>query len=270
MTDTHSHIYGPEFDEDRDSVVARAQGEGVDKILLPNINGETIAPMLALCRKYPGYCFPMMGLHPEDVGDDYQEVLERMLALLEADGNPYIAVGEVGLDFYWDDTRKKQQTDAFAQQVEWAIALGLPLVIHSRNAHRELVDVMRSVKGKHPQGVFHCFCGTLDEAQELLAFDGFALGIGGVLTYKKSHLPDVVRELPLERMVLETDAPYLAPVPHRGMRNESAFVVHTLRRLATEKGLAEEHVSQVTDATALRIFPKLANGSCTRKNAPKR
>ncbi len=254
MIDTHSHIYGPEFDDDRDAVVERAQGEGVDKILLPNINKETIAPMLALCQKYHGYCFPMMGLHPEDVADDCQQVLDYMHTLLEADNHPYIAVGEVGLDFYWDDTRKGQQTDAFAQQVEWAIALDLPLVIHSRNAHKELVDVMKSFKGRHPRGVFHCFCGTLDEARELLEFDGFALGIGGVLTYKRSLLPDVVKELPFERMVVETDAPYLTPVPHRGKRNESSFLVHTLRRLAEEKGVTVEYASQVTDATAMGVF----------------
>ncbi len=253
MTDTHSHIYTAEFDEDREAVVQRARQAGVDKILLPNINEESIAPMLALCRQHPDCCFPMMGLHPEDVREDYRDVLLRMRDLLEED-NPYIAVGEVGLDFYWDTTYKREQMDAFSQQVEWAAVLGLPLVIHSRNAHRELVDVMRTYRGKALRGVFHCFCGTIEEARELLQFEGFVLGIGGVLTYKKSTLPEVVRELPLERMVLETDSPYLAPVPHRGGRNESAYIVHVLQRMAQEKGVSEEHISMVTDETIRSIF----------------
>ncbi len=260
MTDTHSHIYLKEFDDDRDAVVLRAREAGVDKILLPNINEETIAPMLALCSQQPDYCFPMMGLHPEDVKEDYQEVLSRMHALLQDKRHPYIAVGEVGLDFYWDTTYKKQQTDAFAQQVEWAAALDLPLVIHSRNAHKELVDVMKAYKSEPLRGIFHCFCGTLEEARELLSFEGFALGIGGVLTYKKSTLPEVVSELPLERMVMETDSPYLAPVPHRGKRNESAFIVHILQRIAQVKCVGTEYVSQVTDKTVQRIF-SLANKS---------
>ncbi len=254
MTDTHSHIYATEFDEDRDAVVERALQAGVDKILLPNINEESIAPMLALCSQYPELCFPMMGLHPEDVKEDYQDVLLRMHALLEEECNPYIAVGEVGLDFYWDTTYREQQMDAFSQQVEWAAALGLPLVIHSRNAHRELVDVMNAYRDRPLRGIFHCFCGTLDEARELLRFEGFVLGIGGVLTYKKSTLPEVVRELPLERMVLETDSPYLAPIPHRGRRNESAYIVHILERMAQEKGLSMEHISAVTDETVRSIF----------------
>ncbi len=254
MTDTHSHIYLTEFDDDRDAVVQRARQAGVDKILLPNINEETIAPMLALCSQQPDYCFPMMGLHPEDIREDYQEVLSRMYALLQDNANPYIAVGEVGLDFYWDTTYKKQQTDALAQQVEWAAALDLPLVIHSRNAHKELVDVMKAYRGEPLRGIFHCFSGTLDEARELLSFEGFALGIGGVLTYKKSTLPEVVRELPLERMVMETDSPYLAPVPHRGKRNESAYIVHIFQRIAQEKSVSVEYVSQVTDKTVQRIF----------------
>ncbi len=256
MTDTHSHIYGLEFNNDRDEVVDRAMRAGVTKILLPNINWESIDPMLALCRKYPGYCFPMMGLHPEDVNDDYEETLEKMHVLLAEGHHPYVAIGEVGLDFYWDDSRKEQQMRAFARQVEWAIDMDLPLMIHSRNAQRELVDVLKTYKDRGPRGVFHCFGGTLEEANELLEFDGFVLGIGGILTYKKSGLPAVVRELPLERMVLETDSPYLAPVPQRGKRNESAFIVHTLQRLAQEKEVAPSVVSEVTDRTVKGLFKR--------------
>ncbi|MCD8284960.1 MAG: TatD family hydrolase [Prevotellaceae bacterium] len=254
MTDTHSHIYGSEFDEDRDAVVARAKAAGISRIYLPNINRDSIGPMLNLCEQYPGYCLPMMGLHPEDVGDDWQQTLSDMHALLTEQGSPYVAVGEVGLDFYWDASRKTQQTEAFARQVVWAASQGLPLVIHCRSAHRELVDVLRAYKNQPLRGIFHCFSGSLDEAKELLSFEGFALGIGGVLTYKKSRLPDVLRQLPLERMVLETDSPYLAPVPYRGKRNESSYIVATLRFLASVKGLPEPQVEQVTDAVAETVF----------------
>ena len=254
MIDTHSHIYGPEFDEDRDLVVQRAREAGVECILLPNINAETIRPMLSLCAAYPRYCYPMMGLHPEDVREDYQQVLRAMRQGLQHPRHPFIAIGEVGLDFYWDDTYRTQQLDAFEQQVCWARDLGLPLVIHTRSAHRELVEVMERHRQERLTGIFHCFGGTREEAVELLSFDGFVLGIGGVLTYKKSALPEVLRSVPLERIVLETDAPYLAPVPHRGKRNESAYVVHTLQRLAEVYECTPETVDEVTTKTAKRIF----------------
>ena len=160
MIDTHSHIYGPEFEEDRGLVVQRAQQAGVECILLPNINWESIEPMLSLCCSYPDYCYPMMGLHPEDVADDYLQVLGRMEELLKNPSHPYIAVGEVGLDFYWDASRKQQQIDAFSRQVEWAIRYGLPLMIHSRNAHKELVQIIRQYASEGLSGVFHCFGGT--------------------------------------------------------------------------------------------------------------
>lgn len=254
MIDTHSHIYGPEFDEDRDQVVARAREAGVEMVLLPNINAETIAPMLALCDKYPGYCYPMMGLHPEDVRDDYQQVLDSMWQRLQMPDHPYIAIGEVGLDFYWDETYRQQQLDAFEQQVCWARDLRLPLVIHSRNSHVELVEVMERHRSEGLRGIFHCFGGTLDEAHELLSFPGFVLGIGGVLSYKKSTLPDVLREVPLNRVVVETDAPYLAPVPHRGKRNESAYVADTLCRLAEVYQTTPLEVDKITTETAKHLF----------------
>ena len=254
MIDTHSHIYGPEFDEDRDQVIARAREAGVEMVLLPNINAETIAPMLALCEKSPGYCYPMMGLHPEDVRDDYQQVLDAMWNRLQMPNHPYIAIGEVGLDFYWDETYRQQQLDAFEQQVCWARDLNLPLVIYSRKSHVELVEVMERHRSEGLRGIFHCFGGTLDEAHELLSFPGFVLGIGGVLTYKKSTLPDVLREIPLNRVVVETDAPYLAPVPHRGKRNESAYVADTLCRLAEVYQSTPSEVDKVTTETAKRLF----------------
>ena len=254
MIDTHSHIYGPEFDEDREEVIQRAHEAGVEYILLPNINLESIQPMLDLCQRHPDYCLPMMGLHPEDVREDYESVLADMWQRLQSPQHPYIAIGEVGLDFYWDETYRKEQLAAFEQQVCWARDLHLPLVIHSRKAHRELVDIMERHRDEHLTGIFHCFGGTTEEALELLSFPGFVLGIGGIVTYKKSTLPDTLRHVPLERIVTETDAPYLAPVPHRGKRNESAFVAHTLQSLANIYECPVEKVDITTTKTAKRLF----------------
>ncbi|MBR6032875.1 MAG: TatD family hydrolase [Bacteroidaceae bacterium] len=258
MIDTHSHIYEPEFDADREDVVLRARQAGVEKILLPNINAASIGPMLDLCRRHPNYCYPMLGLHPEDVAPAaYRQVLADMEKLLEEPHHPYIAVGEVGLDFYWDQTTVREQEDAFRIQIGWAVRHRLPLVIHSRSAHRQLVAAMREYCHEELTGIFHCFGGTVEEAQELLQFSGFVLGIGGVLTYKKSTLPEVLATVPLERIVLETDAPYLAPVPHRGKRNESAFVVEVLRKVAHIYNVSEEHVEAVTNSNVKRTFPRL-------------
>ena len=254
MIDTHSHIYGEEFDEDRSSAVERARQAGVEAILLPNINMDSIRPMLNLCSEHPGFCYPMMGLHPEDVRDDYSKVLDMMYEEVNSAGNRYIAIGEVGLDFYWDETYRSQQIEAFERQVCWARDFNLPLVIHTRSAHRELVDVMKDHRNDALTGIFHCFGGTQEEAEELLTFEGFVLGIGGVVTYKKSTLPDVLRNVPLERIVLETDAPYLAPMPHRGKRNESAFVADTMKRIAEIYEMEPSEVDKVTTATAKRLF----------------
>ncbi len=258
MTDSHSHIYGPEFDSDREEVLSRARQAGVERILLPNINMESIDPMLSLCRCQPGYCFPMMGLHPEDVKEDWAQVLDHMERLLRQPDNHFISVGEVGLDFYWDQTYREQQIQAFRRQVGWAVEFSLPLVVHCRNAQPQLVQVLKEFDSDRLTGIFHCFGGTMDEAAELLCFQGFCLGIGGVLTYKKSSLCEVVRQVPIDRLVLETDAPYLAPVPYRGKRNESSFLTSTARRLAQEKGLTLEQVEAQTDANVFRLFPKIS------------
>lgn len=257
MIDTHSHIYGSEFEEDRDVVVRRAQQEGVERILLPNINEASIAPMLSLCHSFPGYCYPMIGLHPEDVTDDYLQILGRMEELLKASSYPYIAVGEVGLDFYWDASRKQQQIDAFSRQIEWAVQYRLPLMIHSRNAHKELVHTIRLYEQEGLAGVFHCFGGTLEEAQELLSFDNFVLGIGGVLTFKKSSLPDVLCQIPLQRIVLETDSPYLSPVPYRGKRNEPAYIVEVMQKVADIYNVSPQEVEKVTNANVKRVFSRV-------------
>ncbi|MGN0234107.1 MAG: TatD family hydrolase [Bacteroidaceae bacterium] len=257
MIDTHSHIYGEEFSQDCDEVVARAFSAGVSHIFLPNINKGSIQPMLSLCDRYPGRFHPMMGLHPSDVDSSYREVLSYMESLFADTGHPYVAVGEVGLDFYWDTTYREQQLDAFRIQIEWAVRYQLPLVIHVRSAHRELLKVMADYSGDGLRGIFHCFGGSLQEARQLLSFEGFCLGIGGVLTFKKSTLPDVLAHVPLSRVVLETDAPYLAPVPYRGKRNESAFVVEVLRKMADVYGLSVKEVERVTDENAKRIFTRV-------------
>lgn len=257
MIDTHSHIYEPPFKADRDEVIQRARQAGVECILLPNINAASIAPMLDMCQRYPGYCYPMLGLHPEDIEEDYHQVLADMKSLLEAPDHPYVAIGEIGLDYYWDKTKVKEQEETFCTQIEWAIEYHLPLMIHSRSAHRQLVAAMTEYRDENLSGVFHCFGGTADEAQELLQFPGFALGIGGVLTYKNSSLPEALASVPLERIVLETDSPYLAPVPYRGKRNESAYVVEVLRKIAYIYNVSERQAEEVTNSNAKRIFRRI-------------
>lgn len=258
FVDTHTHLFTSEFDCDRDAVVQRALDAGVAALCLPAINEGAIEPMLAMCDAYPGICYPMMGLHPTDVEEGYMDVLDRMYALLKSSGR-FIAVGEVGLDFYWDDTMKREQQDAFRRQVEWACELNLPLAIHSRSAFDELYAIMDEYRSRGLHGVFHCFSGSEDEAHKLLSFDGFYLGIGGVVTYKKSTLPAVLSAVPLERIVLETDSPYLAPVPQRGKRNESSYIPHIATFLANIYGCAVEDVAAITSANARKLFPKISD-----------
>lgn len=258
FVDTHTHLFTSEFDGDRDAVVQRALDAGVAALCLPAINEGAIEPMLAMCDAYPGICYPMMGLHPTDVEKGYMDVLDRMYALLKSSGR-FIAVGEVGLDFYWDDTMKREQQDAFRRQVEWACELNLPLAIHSRSAFDELYAIMDEYRSRGLHGVFHCFSGSEDEAHKLLSFDGFYLGIGGVVTYKKSTLPAVLSAVPLERIVLETDSPYLAPVPQRGKRNESSYIPHIATFLANIYGCAVEDVAAITSANARKLFPKISD-----------
>lgn len=256
--DTHTHIYTDEFDADRREVVERAKAAGACHLLLPNIDEASVGPMLRLCCEYPGFCFPMMGLHPTELPPDPMPLLRQMEERLAAEGNPYVAVGEVGIDLYWDSSRRDEQVECFRMQAEWAVRYGLPLMVHSRAAHRELVDTLRPF-ANDIGGVFHCFGGTADEARELLAlFPGFVLGIGGVLTFKRSALPDVLRaEVPLQRIVVETDAPYLAPTPHRGKRNEPSYIPLVVNALADVYDLPVETVERQLLENTLRTFPKL-------------
>lgn len=253
MIDTHSHIYGPEFDDDRAEVLQRARQAGVDKVLLPNINEESIARMLQVAKEYPDMCYPMMGLHPEDVKEDWAQVLDRME--MQLDG--MIAVGEVGLDFYWDTTFRKEQIEAFERQICWAVERNLPLVIHMRKAEQELLEVMERHKSDGLRGVFHCFGGSKETASRMLKHEGFVLGIGGVVTFKNSRLAETLRHVPLDRIVLETDAPYLAPVPYRGKRNEPSYVAHVARFLSDIYNVSEEEVNDVTNLAVKRVFGSL-------------
>ncbi len=249
--DTHIHIDGKEFDEDREDVIMRAKEAGASAILVPAVDEESVRKIIDVCHEFPGYAFPMIGLHPEEVRDDFTQVLDRMESMFNEE---FVAIGEIGLDFYWSREFEQQQLEAFERQVQWACRTRLPLMIHCRKAQNELVAILRRYKDRLPGGVFHCFTGNAQEARQLLEFDNFSLGIGGVLTFKNSHLPEVVADIPISRIVLETDAPYMAPVPMRGKRNESAFVRYIIDRLAMCYGISSEEVATETTLNAKRIF----------------
>lgn len=251
MIDTHCHLDGEEFREDLDAVVSRAREAGVEAVGVPGIDLKSCESVTEVCRRYPGYCFPMLGLHPEEVRSDWREVLASIAPVVR-DAK---AVGEVGLDFYWSREFEQEQMLAFEEQVRWSVEMRLPLMIHCRKAQNEMLNILKRYKGDLPGGVFHCFTGNAVEARELLQFDRFVLGIGGVLTFKKSKLPETLADaVPLERIVVETDAPYMAPVPMRGQRNEPAFVAHVVRKLAEVYGVSEATVDAVTTVSASGIF----------------
>ena len=253
MIDTHCHLDGEEFREDLEAVVARAKEAGVQAIGIPAIDLKSSVFVISLCERYPGFCYPMLGLHPEEVKANWKVQLAGIkmdVAAIEP-----VAIGEVGLDFYWSREFEKEQLEAFEEQVKLAVEMKLPLMIHCRKAQNEMVAILKRYKDQLHGGIFHCFTGNALEAQELLQFEGFALGIGGVLTFKTSHLPEVLAQnVPLSRIVLETDAPYMAPVPKRGERNEPAFVAYVLKRLAEAYGVSEEEVERQTNANCEKIL----------------
>ena len=252
--DTHTHLDGEEFAADRAEVMARAREAGVCKVFLPAIDIKSTEAILDVCRQYPGYAYPMVGLHPEEVRADWREVLAQMKQYLKPE-NHFIAIGEVGLDYYWSREFEQEQLDAFEEQVKWSVETRLPLMIHCRKGQNEMVQLLRRYKNDLPGGVFHCFTGNQKEAEELLSFDNFVLGIGGVSTFKSSHLrEDLPAVVPMNRIVLETDSPYMAPVPFRGKRNESAFVVEVLKTLAKAYGVSEEEFAKQTNETVERVF----------------
>ena len=293
--DTHCHLDGEEFNTDRDAVVQRARDAGCAAIFLPAIDLASCHTVLDTCRQYPGYCYPMLGLHPEEVRADWRDQLAEIRKCLNTylhtnqspipsggvggglspipsggvggglspipsggDGGGLLAIGEVGLDFYWSREFEQEQLLAFEEQVRWSVELQLPLMIHCRKAQNEMVAILKKYKDQLPGGVFHCFTGNTTEARQLLDFDRFVLGIGGVLTFKKSNLPATLAStadgVPLERLVLETDAPYMAPVPLRGQRNEPAYIRHVITRLAEAYGVSEDDICRHTNANVRRVF----------------
>ncbi len=252
LIDTHAHLYAKEFDFDRDAMISRAISQGVEKFYLPNVDLESIPRMLELEAKYPERCFAMMGLHPCSVEADYKTVLSEIEKQLFA--RKFVAVGEIGLDYYWSKDFIAAQKDAFRTQCRWAIDLNIPIIIHARESMDDLIQIVKEEKkDERLRGIFHCFGGTLEQAQQIIDL-GFWMGIGGVLSYKKSGLDEIVKDIPLEWLVLETDAPYLTPVPHRGKRNESAYLYHIAERLADIKGISLDQLAVITSENALKIF----------------
>lgn len=257
MIDTHIHLDVEDYAEDLSEVIMRAKACGVEKVVLPAVDLQSCHSVLDVASRYPGFAYPMLGLHPEEVKADFVSQLDKIRILLDdslSKNLPVVAIGEVGLDYYWSREFEYEQLEAFRRQVEWSIQYRLPLAIHCRKAQNEMVHLLNEYKKDLPGGIFHCFTGNEYEARQLLQFDNFMLGIGGVLTFKKSHLPEVLAlSVPLERIVIETDGPYMAPVPMRGKRNESAFLVYIVKKLAEAYGVEEDVINQVTTANARKI-----------------
>jgi TatD DNase family protein len=251
IIDTHCHLYLNEFKNDIDEVIIRAEAEGVNKFYLPAIDSSEIENMFLLENKFPGKCIAMMGLHPCYVKENYQEELGIVKDWVAK--RKFAAVGEIGLDFYWDKTFEKQQYEAFRVQIELGLQYNLPIVIHTRNAMQETINVVKEYKSKNVKGIFHCFGGTVENAKEIIDA-GFYLGTGGVLTYKKSGLAEVLEQIDLTHIVLETDAPYLTPVPFRGKRNESSYLQYIVEKLALIKNVSAKEVAAITTANAEKIF----------------
>lgn len=251
--DSHAHLYSEQFDEDRDEMLQRAKEAGIEKVFLPNVDLSSVDIMHKLEDSSNGFCVSMMGLHPCSVKEGYKEVLNELKTWL--DKRSYAAIGEIGIDLFWDKTTLDIQLEAFKTQLQWAFEYQLPVSIHSRDSTREILDVLFANKKILTGGVMHCFTGTLEEAEEAVAL-GFYLGFGGSSTYKNTTLIPVIENIPLEKMVLETDAPYLTPVPHRGKRNESSYIPLVAERIATIKNIPVEEVARVTTQNALNLFKK--------------
>lgn len=269
LIDTHAHLYEPEFDNDRAQALARAASEGVERLLLPAIDSASHGRLFDLCRSHPDRCIPMMGLHPTSVNDNprWREELAAVEAYLQTppDGiGGFCAVGEIGLDLYWSKAFRDEQAEAFRRQIDLSLEHGLPIAVHTRDAWPQTVALMREYRGKGVRGVFHAFSDGIETYRALKACGDFVFGIGGVVTFKKSPLAEVVRQMELRDIVLETDCPYLTPVPHRGERNESAYVRYVCNTVAALKGVTPEEVAAATTENAERLFSLKRN---TRNDA---
>lgn len=251
LIDTHTHLYLPEFDRDRDEMVNRAVSSGIVMMLMPNIDIQSVGPMLSASTRYPGICYPMTGLHPTSVKEDYLHQLDTLENLNKK--HKFIAIGEIGIDLYWDKTFLKEQLIAFRRQITFALENKLPVVVHSRESFPEVFSVLDEFKGNGLKGVLHAFTGKISDAERAINM-GFKLGIGGIVTFKNSGLDKVIKEIGPENLILETDSPYLAPAPHRGKRNESSYISIINKTLAEIFGMSEEDIASVTFANSTALF----------------
>lgn len=252
--DTHTHLFSEAFNDDRNEVVKRAIDNGITKLLLPNIDVESLPAMFDLAKQFPQNCLPMVGLHPGSVSANIAEQLQKIKDALFANKEQCVAVGEIGMDLYWDKTFVKEQEFAFREQISWAKEFQLPIAIHTREAFDEVFSILDEVNDDRLTGVFHCFTGNDEQAQHALSYGGFKLGIGGVVTYKKSELPGVLEKIDLKHIILETDSPYLPPVPFRGKRNESSYLLHVAEKLAEIYGVPLKEIADKTTENARELF----------------
>lgn len=258
MIDTHCHIDEEAFDADREEVIARQQQSGVEAMIVPGVNTASINTVLDVCHAHPGYCYPAFGLHPEDVKADWQEQLAIVEQAIRAHKDELVAIGEIGLDYYWDKTYKTEQQEVLRRQLLLARELDLPVILHNREATEDILSIVKEIvnrpsSNRQLKGVFHCFNGSRETVEEILKM-GFYIGIGGVLTFKNSKLAEKLDVVPMDRLLLETDAPYMAPVPHRGERNESRFMIHVAERLAQVYNCTLETVIMATNSNAKQLF----------------
>lgn len=250
--DTHAHLYQTEFENDLDNILLNCKNNGIEQILIPNVDAESWPLMLDLQQKYPSQIKMMLGIHPCYVQENYGALLSQMIC--DFDAQKYIAIGEIGIDLYWDKSTLQIQQDAFVEQIRWAKKVNLPIVIHARESFNEIFEILDQEINQDLKGVFHCFTGGETERDKILTYPNFYFGIGGVVTYKKSNLPTVIPEIPNELLVLETDAPYLSPVPHRGKRNEPNHLLHTAQKLAEIKNLSLQEIAKITTQNAQKLF----------------
>jgi TatD DNase family protein len=250
--DTHAHLYADQFSEDRDEMIQRAFKQGVNKLFLPNIDEDSIQGMHDLIEKYPNQCFAMMGIHPCDIQKDWKGQLTTIQSYF--DPKKHIAIGEIGMDLYWDQSLQKEQTEAFKAQINWAKMVQKPIVIHCRDAFDEIFAVLDDLNDSKLTGIFHCFTGNEEQANKIISYGGFYLGIGGVVTFKNSGLDNVLKDISPDHLVLETDAPYLAPAPHRGKRNESSYIPLIAKKLSSIYGVDENEIGKITTHNAMKVF----------------
>lgn len=252
LTDTHTHLYSEQFNDDRTAMVQRAIDCGVSRLFLPNIDSSSIEGMLALQQQFPNNCFAMMGLHPTSVNENYLIELKNIETQLNQ--QKFCAIGEIGIDLYWDKTFLTQQQEAFKTQINWAKERNLPFVIHCRDSFNEIFEILDEMKDDNMRGIFHCFTGNLEQAKKIIAYGGFKLGIGGVVTFKNSGLEEVLKNIAITNLVLETDSPYLAPVSYRGKRNESSYIVNVAEKLSDIYQIPIEKIAEITTQNSIEVF----------------